>query len=157
MKTVMIMVGVPGSGKSTLAKRYERKYKNVTIVSADSFFVCRDSGEYKFDPARLPLAHANCMNQYINAVTTMGEGDIVIVDNTNMQPWEWMNYRDLAVRLGCKVEFHVFECDQLWQVRICAARNTHNVPVEVVARMAVNYQDEGYPDAVQYHSIGGTN
>ena len=147
------MVGIPGSGKSRLAEQYVRKYKGVTVVSADDFFICRTTGEYKFDATQLALAHANCMNRYINAVTTMGNGDIVIVDNTNMQHWEWMNYRDLAKMLGCKVEFHVFECDHLWQVRLCAARNSHKVPLDVVARMAANYQDEGYPDAVQYHSI----
>jgi len=53
MSTLVLVRGIPGSGKSTLANRIS----DVLHFEADMFFVDRETGEYKFDGARIGEAH----------------------------------------------------------------------------------------------------
>lgn len=156
MRRVLIMVGIPGCGKSTVAEQYRKQFDGV-VVSADHYFINPCTQEYEFDPKQLPQAHSACMCRFIKAIGPYSDKDTVVVDNTNLHVWEWRNYYDLAKAFGFKVEFHVWEATELWQVRLCAARNTHGVPLEAVARMALAYQNEGYREecAVVYHKIEG--
>ena len=143
MKTLSIVRGVPGSGKSTLVAEMAESSRQVglecTVCSADHFHMV--NGEYRFDPRKIGEAHATCLAKAIQA---MRDGiDLVIVDNTFIHRWEWMNYASIGYALGCRVQVvQVVPTEE--QLAVCAARNVHGVPEEVIRRMAAEF--ELWPD-----------
>ena len=77
--TVFIMRGLPGSGKSSLAQSIKTYYHttyqhhnnntgNVSICSADNYFINSATNEYVFNIDKLPAAHLYCMQCYINSI-----------------------------------------------------------------------------------------
>ena len=62
MRKIVILSGPSGSGKSTWVKD---AYPEAMICSADQYFVDEDTGEYQFDPTKLPIAHSECMSKFI--------------------------------------------------------------------------------------------
>lgn len=100
---VIILRGIQGSGKSTLAAEFRCGQIGLIadywpaltdlgmdvrdglgpsqlgqIFSSDTYFM--NDGEYKFDPAHLSAAHADCLLRFIKAAEHPG---LLIVDNTN--------------------------------------------------------------------------
>ena len=55
----------------------------------------------------------------------------IFVDNTSTREWERKEYVELAKKAGYEVWLKVFKVDP----EVCAARNTHGVPVEVIRKM----------------------
>ena len=127
---VIIMRGLPGSGKSTYLNEKE---PTAVVCSADDFFVT-DEGVYLFDPKKLPQAHQACMRKFLDA--TAARMPLIAVDNTNISLWECSPYVSVAEALGYAVEVIRVDADP----EICAARNTHNVPIEAVRRMAARFE-----------------
>jgi hypothetical protein len=134
-KKVVIVRGISGSGKS----HYASSLAATGVVSADNFFVGED-GVYRFDPSKLPLAHAECMLQFIELMREppthrlvqftelMREPRthrLVVVDNTNTTVAEIAPYMAVAAAYGWHAEIHHVHCD----VRVAAARNRHGVPL----------------------------
>lgn len=119
MRTVEILVGPSGSGKSTWAANQTA----ATVVSADHFFEMR--GGYRFDPAKLGEAHAQCMLRFVEAmVRGVGRSDeMVIVDNTNTTPIEVAPYYAVAKAFRCRVVIRRFNGDH---------ENRHGVPPNAV-------------------------
>ena len=76
MKLVLIR-GLPGSGKSTKAKKLA---PNENIFEADQFFIDKKTGEYKFKPEFIHLAHQQCQNKTIAAMEK--EISPIVVSNT---------------------------------------------------------------------------
>ena len=146
-KSVAILVGVSGSGKSTLVAQLQQQ-NDCVIVSADHEHMV--DGVYKFDPARIGIAHSNCMNKFIAAVAS--NTDYIVVDNTNLTNWERQNYVAVAQLAGYRVAFHVFECKTVEQIKLCASRNSHGVPQAVIADMALRYEPTD-PNHTVYHEI----
>lgn len=139
---VIINVGVSGSGKSTWTRKFveqcEQNGATVVVCSADKFH--EDSeGNYKFDPAKAAMAHADCFNRFIRAVFAT-EVDFVVVDNTNVSKWERKNYVDLARLLGHEVKFNFWVCHTVELIKAYAERNSHGVPVGVIADMAIRME-----------------
>lgn len=130
---VVMMVGVSGSGKSTLVKKLAQEYGAI-VVSADNFHVGPDG--YKFDPARAAMAHSDCFNAFLYALR---DQQSVIVDNTNISLWERQNYADAADMAGAILDYHVFVCDTVEKIKLCARRNVHGVPIGVIADMACRF------------------
>lgn len=141
---MVILRGVSGAGKSTKAKELIEEFREsnpdgVTYVcSADHFFIDPASGEYKFDPKKIGTAHAWCKGN-AHAALSLGV-DLVIIDNTNTQRWEFEPYVDLADHFGYECELcTVGELDDA-SLKVYANRNSHGVPLEAIRRMAKRFE-----------------
>ena len=140
---LIIMRGISGSGKSTKAK--ELKGDGV-IHSTDD--VISSMGDYnKFfadmmankDFSQLQQAHQTNLK---NAVNSMKNGiSPVIIDNTNLAPWEAKPYVIAALKNG-------FDDGNIEIVNIgtggasaeeLAKRNTHGVPLDKIKQMIDKY------------------
>lgn len=129
---VIIARGLPGSGKSTWL---DRNYPDAVVCSADFYHMVE--GEYRFDPRNAGKAHADCLRSYLKALellTVQAPQTVVAVDNTNTTAHEISPYLRLA---------EVFDCDYeiAWidvPLKICLQRQTHNVPLQTMLRMAHN-------------------
>ena len=127
-KTVIIMVSCSGGGKSTKAKQHMANVPDAALVSADHFF--EKSGKYIFDAGKLGAAHTSCQAKFLEFVK---EGkSLVVVDNTNTTDREREFYIKTGRQYGYKIMVDVLDTD----IDTCAARNTHGVSREVVAKQA---------------------
>ena len=145
------MRGLPGSGKSRYAKALAGTVERSVICGADSFFErevatlpSESPGgyriEYVFDPTKLPEAHSRCMREFLRALAI--QVPLVIVDNTNIRRWEYQNYVLVARMAEYEVEVVEFRADTLRDVQTCIKRNTHGVPRDSVARMALDFEPD---------------
>ena len=141
---VVAMRGVSGSGKSTKAKELIKEFmesnpnSTTYVCSADKFFINSSSGKYEFDPKRKGMAHAWCRGN-ANAAMSLGV-DLVIIDNTNTQKWEYTPYEEMAADFGYEFETCVVgELDEQ-SLKTYANRNTHGVPLEAIRRMATRFE-----------------
>ena len=153
VRKVIINQGVPGSGKSTKTCNEQEDHTMTDgpksdVCSADNFFIDEDSGEYKFDPAKIGEAHATCFRRFIYLLTKWpGDpvtgwkpytGDVIVyVDNTNLHLWEMAPYYLAAKAFGFDVEIRTFKCEP----KEAHARNEHGVPLEVIERMAASMEE----------------
>ena len=139
MRLVLIR-GLPGAGKSTEARRRLNAAPDPARccwVEADHFF--ERGGEYCFDPARLPEAHAACQAE---GSRSMRAGlETVIVSNTFTQAWEMAPYRALADTYGYAVDVVTLYDGGLTDAAL-AARCEHNVPVAAIARMRARWEGD---------------
>jgi len=141
---VIAMRGIPGSGKSTKVRELVKKFMDENpsgttyVCSADKFFVNSVSGKYEFDPKKIGTAHAWCRGN-ANAALSLGV-DLVFIDNTNTQKWEWASYEQMAADFGYEFETCVVgELDEN-SLKLYANRNTHGVPLEAIRRMAKRFE-----------------
>lgn len=140
MRLVTVMRGLPGAGKTTWAKRNlgkttwtKRNLEGGVIVSADDYFVC-DDGVFRYRPAELAEAHADCFRKFLKALVD----DIahVIVDNTNMTLWHCSPYMLAAAAFGYQAELVLvgsLNPDENF-------KSVHNVPDARVKEMAAQYE-----------------
>lgn len=119
---IYIMRGIPGSGKSHKASTL-----NVRIVSADSYFT-NQNGEYKFNPHKIVSAHNECIREFLRNIDMNID---MVVDNTNIHPWEISPYISLANAYNHEYEIINISCP----VELAIKRNKHNVPENVIRRM----------------------
>ena len=120
-KILYIVRGLPGSGKSTLAKSIGAKEH----YEADMFFI-DDGGNYKFDPAKIKMAHSWCQDLVMMAMKR--EEPKVVVSNTFTQEWEMTPYYELAEKYGYAVFSIIVENRHEGQ-------NIHNVPTDKLEQM----------------------
>lgn len=126
--TLFLVRGLPGAGKSTLARLLTKN-----VVSADDYFVV--NGVYVYDATRIKNAHQWCQRECVRILQT---GEDVAVANTFVCHWELEPYRRMYEEHGCTlVEITVGgeETDEN-----LAARCIHNVPVDTIKRMRLNWQ-----------------
>ncbi len=134
MKKVYIIRGLPGSGKSYAVSKLAGE--DACICNADQFFMV--DNEYRFDPTKLPVAHAECFKWFLDAI--FKKYDKIIVDNTHIHRWEYQNY-ELAARIaGYQVEIMEFRPVTIDDVKLCIRRNTHRVPPDIIAKMAIEFE-----------------
>lgn len=145
MQTMVIMKGCPGSGKSFLAKQIktynERCNIKTEIFSTDNFWLLA-TGEYRFDPTRLGIAHAWNQQQVINAFERYGyaQPDCVIIDNTNLTFGEVKPYLDIAKSYKIAVFEVVPNTPWAYNVDELVKRNQHGVPRETIERMLNKFE-----------------
>lgn len=149
-KKVIIVRGIPGSGKSTYVKE---NFPKAQVCSADSFHVDKETGEYRYDFRKAGEAHATCLYNFIMALK-LGRSEIV-VDNTNIQYWEYRNYIEIAELAGYDVEVHETRLTDIRDVREAAERCTHGVPWGIIGEMAMNFNDDMGDGVITFKSKTG--
>jgi len=118
-KTLFIVRGIPGSGKSTLAALLAPKAN----FAADDYYT-DEAGDYHFDRALSPYAHADCRQRMIDAM--LHEIEHIAIHNTFVESWEAEEYYRLAAYHGYEV--HVVEAQGNFG-------NVHDVPQDIVMDM----------------------
>ena len=163
-KLVLVMRGLPGSGKSTYLQkildelREEENLRGLpepgrvlrTICSADDFHM--KDGKYQFDPKNAPIAHRECLRQFL-AATQRGDS-LVVVDNTNVSQWEYVQYVNIAQVHDYDVRIIEFDTP----VEVSIERNIHGVPAEVIRGMAARWEEvlPWHRDMVVVNSVEST-
>ena len=140
---VILVRGIPGCGKSTQVFALREKYQKATgsgndftICSADHYFMV--TGRYTFDPTRLGQAHAASLSSFVDAVQSGTK--VIVVDNTFIHHWEMKNYLEVARLAGnYDVEIQEILVKTIDQLKACIRRNTHQVPGEIISRMAMEF------------------
>ncbi len=127
---LVVVRGLPGSGKTTLGKRIAVEL-GATLVEADHFFEV--DGEYRFEPARLPDAHAQCFSR---AMASLASGRSVVVCNTGLSAWEISPYLLLASASGVAAEVITLRVEP----ELAASRCTHGVPPSVYPGMCARLE-----------------
>ncbi len=103
--TAIIMRGLPGAGKSSraaeLAAEAAAQGSSCAVHSTDSFFVDAATGRYVFDPTMLSANHERNRTAF---TASLAAGTLlVIVDNTNLQRWQYEPYVKAAWLAGYEV------------------------------------------------------
>lgn len=134
---VTILQGIPGAGKSSLIPFKNSLNVNKRVVSADAYFTDAE-GNYRFDPTKLPQAHARCLREYTTLLTLLNSEPQaeIVVDNTNTTVAEVAPYYALAQAYGYAVRIVYLPC----YPEVAAARNLHGVTREGCERMAATIQ-----------------
>lgn len=108
-KTIFLLRGLPGSGKTDFAFDLWEAMP-ATICSADLYMV-DDDGEYEFTPTKLQDCHDMCWFDFTMAMDN--DENCIVVDNTNVEVWEYQKYIDEGQKAG-------------YIVRVLTVENHHN-------------------------------
>jgi ABC-type molybdenum transport system ATPase subunit/photorepair protein PhrA len=135
MKTLYIIRGIAGSGKTTFANTI---VDSIAVCEADQYFVDKETGEYKFNPDEIKIAHQWCKDEVENRMKynqdTYGlDYSEIVVSNTFTQEWEMDPYFKLAEKYGYRVFSLIVENRH-------GGTNTHGVPDEKVEVMKNRFQ-----------------
>jgi ABC-type molybdenum transport system ATPase subunit/photorepair protein PhrA len=135
MKTLYIIRGIAGSGKTTFANTI---VDSIAVCEADQYFVDKETGEYKFNPDEIKIAHQWCKDEVENRMKynqdTYGlDYSEIVVSNTFTQEWEMDPYFKLAEKYGYRVFSLIVENRH-------GGKNTHGVPDEKVEVMKNRFQ-----------------
>tara|TARA_Y100000310_G_scaffold332881_1_gene409318 strand:+ start:7765 stop:8133 length:369 start_codon:yes stop_codon:yes gene_type:complete len=117
--------GLPGSGKSAVAAELVSDCGE--MYAADDYF--EKSGEYIFDPARLPEAHEECRNNVERAMEA--KCPKIAIHNTFSKRWEAEPYFALAEKYGYSMS--IIECQSNYG-------NVHGVPDSTVLNMIERWE-----------------
>ena len=142
-KICYILRGLPGTGKSELAQSlmsgaFPSGFG--AIFSTDDRFMV--DGEYQFNPADLPLNHAENLRlatEWMKTHSQVISKAHCIIDNTNTQSWEYEKYVEAAKENGCMVQVITVEWN-IDDIPLYAKRNSHGVPEEAIYRMAERWE-----------------
>lgn len=125
-KVVRILHGLQGSGKTTFARQIKQFLENrglvVRIHSTDDFFT-DDRGHYVYDRSKLSEYHKHNFEAFCESVENPSV-DVIFVDNTNIEPWNWQQYQKFAEEHGAIVNHKYMIAD----IKTCFRYNIHGVP-----------------------------
>lgn len=163
MKQIVILRGPCGCGKSSWAAK---QYPKAVVVSADDFWLvrCKNQGmhsdsrfpvinkngilyEYIFDPTKLAEAHARCLARFLVALDEKQE--TIVVDNTNIFVWQYRPYEIAARLAGYGVQIVEWRPMTIADLKLCASRNCHRTPIEVVAKMCYEFEPSNDRNAME--------
>jgi len=146
---VLIMRGPPGSGKSSFINAimsvpgdplgsmaegnlgYDRH--DMVVISIDKYLTV--NGKYHYSKDRVTAAYKQCMADFDRVIQR--RPPMIIVDNTNTYKDHYKFYVSTAKQYGYAVFTVTAEG---WDVEECVKRNVHNVPADVVRRMARDFE-----------------
>lgn len=147
-KTLHIMRGVSGSGKSTFIKNNIPDPKVIhstdDVIENDIAPIITSKTGIEGYKALFqhmlyinhygPLKKAHRLNQE-NAKKSMDSGvENVVIDNTNLDPWESKPYVEYGLEKGYNIKIHTIPPGNLTAKEL-ADRNVHGVPLEVIEKM----------------------
>ena len=146
MKTMLIARSVAGAGKSYLCKQIksynESCHIKTEIFSTDNFWLLA-TGEYRFDPTRLGIAHAWNQRQVeiaLDRENVAERPDCVIIDNTNLRFEELIPYLKIAKYRGIPAFEVVPNTPWMYNIDELVKRNQHGVPRETIERMLARFE-----------------
>lgn len=157
-KVLILMRGVSGTGKSTRARQLAGP--GGAVYSTDDFFGAENE-EYaaNYSMEKLPEAHA-WNQQRVEDALQRGVSP-VIVDNTNIMPYEAKPYVQMAQKHGYRVSIEEPQTDHWRRVQTerspgeierlaqeLAKRNLHGAPPEIVSQMISQYSPYSIEDAL---------
>jgi predicted kinase len=154
-KVMIIMRGVSGAGKSTRARQLAGP--TGLVLSTDDFFGSGEDYVKNYKAERLPEAHQSNQKQ---AEEALSKGITpIIIDNTNLMPYEAKPYVLLAQKYGYEVRIEEPQSDHWNQIlelhkqkqalaQQLAARNLHGAPPERVADMISQYSPYSVDDTL---------
>ena len=105
---VHILRGLPGSGKSTLVKEKmadDPDWKEAVVCSADDYMIDPKTGLYSFRDYMIKKVHTLCFLKFQKAVLD-ANSKCIVVDNTNLQHVDFVNYFVLARTINYNVMLH---------------------------------------------------
>ena len=144
-KTVLINRAVPGSGKTTFSNCIYDAVRgaglSIAVHSTDDFFMV--GNQYKFDLKKLSQYHKK---NYLNFVASLKKGvDLVVVDNTNIKPWESEPYTKAARAFGYRIVLFNF-LPRAFEQHLAAQQVTpekpdaHQVPADLLKRFMTEFR-----------------
>ena len=95
-----------------------------------------ERGQYEFDPKYLRRCHQLCKEKVTDEM--IKETNLIILDNTNTQEWEYIPYLNLAIIYGYESE--IIMVGNLIDIDLYHSRNVHGVPLETLKRMAERFE-----------------
>lgn len=137
-KTCTIMRGPSGAGKTTYINKNS---PHAAVCSADHFFVVKNEfgiDEYRFDASKLAQAHSSCLQKFIKCV--QNEFRHVVVDNTNINNWEYQPYELIAMSYDYDVEIIEIIPETIDDLRDVAQRNSKGTPRNIICDMVLCFQ-----------------
>jgi predicted kinase len=147
-KKIYILRGLPGSGKNFWINRFIKHYQGIFgkifgeysqffECSADKYFY-RPDCRYDWNPKLLNKAHQWCFNEFKRALDN--QCPVIFVNNTNITRQEWMKYSIVALEYHYQIK--VVMVGKLTEdfIKLCSARNLHNVPYSVIYNMANRFE-----------------
>jgi len=135
--SLILVRGLPGSGKSTIGQSLQTALGYVHL-EADMYHM--KDGEYQFDPAKIKESHLWCQLETMKA---LADARYVVVTNTFTTLKEMEPYLQIAKSLGRSVRIVEAPGDY---------PNIHNVPAEVLQRMADRWEDLTRQDTGAVHA-----
>ncbi len=145
LPVVVAMSGPSGSGKSTMAhmllKDLDEIKISAEIFSTDDYFMVNKV--YVFDGKKLKENHAKNLEAF-----KASKAQVRIVDNTNLQRWEYAEYFSSADKAVCIVLS--MAVDNTAEIaNALAARTRHSVPLKSIQEMLKKYK----PSAPAYYGL----
>ena len=142
-KVMVIMRGLPGSGKTHIAERLCQRKPSSVVCSADNYFQEKTpsaKNSYRFVGTDIDSAHKRCRDDVIAAIKDGVE--VVIVDNTNTQRWEYRVYERLALLCGYKSYVFEITCPSVSTRQEFQRRCTHHVTEHVHEEMSMRWEHD---------------
>jgi predicted kinase len=161
-KVLIIMRGVSGAGKSTRARQLAGP--TGMVLSTDDFFGTGEDYAKNYQIEKLPEAHQSNIQK---AEEALSKGITpVVIDNTNLMPYEAKPYVLLAQKFGYEVKIEEPQSDHWNRVldlhkqrealaQELAARNLHGAPPDRVSQMISQYSPYSVDDCSQFQSSLG--
>jgi predicted kinase len=100
---VTVLRGISGAGKSTWIKN---NAPTAFVVTTDRYFTI--DGVYHFDPKNLEEFHKKCLRDFLDALQR--KEPWIVVDNTNINAWEYAPYVLVARAYDYEVELLTLAC-----------------------------------------------
>ena len=132
---ILILRGMFGSGKSTFANEvafHARAMDLSAVICSADFHFLDPTGGYNFRANELDQAHHECQVAFDTAIRN--QTSVIVVDNTNLDGYDYRWYWDTARRFTNEYWVVEFDCvDVDMAVRLCR-RSTRGIADDVARR-----------------------
>lgn len=142
-RRIVILQGLPASGKSTAADKAQSAFPGkVAVINNDSISLALTGEAFSKENKYMPKALANIRKAMLSEVLKMPEIQLIVIDNTNLNPRTVEEYKQFADKFN--VEFTIENSFLNVSVEECLKRDSlraNPVGREVILRMSKYLQD----------------